>query len=145
MAQYIKNKELLQEVIECKERGEMSNKLANAFIQMATRYSTKPNFVHYTYREDMVSDALVTLCRVWDRFDHTKSANPFAFYTQVIHNQFIQILNKEKKQRNIRDAVLTENGQAASWTYQDEQAKNDLSTALHRNENKNESEGGTGR
>lgn len=121
MAQYIKNKELFEEVVKCKQTGVISDKLAQGFIQIATRYGSKPNFANYTYREDMVAEAIVTLCEKWNQFDPERTQNPFAYFTQIIHNKFLQTLKKEKSQRNIRDALLVDSGMAASWNYQDDQ------------------------
>lgn len=123
--QYIKNKELYEEVVRCKQTGQMSDLLARAFIQIAERYSTKPNFIAYTYREDMVGEAIVQLCKGWDKFNPEKTTNAFSYYTQITHNAFIQFLNKERKQRNVRDELLVDAGLSASWTYQDEHSKSD--------------------
>lgn len=120
MAKYIKNKELLEEVKACKQTGVASRKLAEAFLQIATRYGTKPQFAYYSYRDDMVGEALFNLSANWHKFDPDKSQNPFAYFTQIVHNSFIQVLNREKTQRNVRDAMLMDQGMDASWTYQEQ-------------------------
>lgn len=133
MAQYLKNKDLLAEIIKCKETGVLSETLAGAFLKLAQRYGTKPNFASYTFREDMVADAALNLCQNWHKFDETRFTNAFAYYTQAVHNSFIQYLNKEKRHRMIRDELLTEAGLSASWSYQDEQnrkSKDDKSVLL---------------
>lgn len=114
---YLRNKDLLAEVIASKERGYMSDNLANMLMLLTSRYAKRGNFVNYSYNEDMVAYALMMLVNTWDRFNPEKSNNPFAFYTQCIKNSFIQFLNRERRQRDIRDALLVEGGMNPSFTY----------------------------
>ncbi len=57
------------------------------------------------------------LVKTWDSFDPAKSSNPFAFFTQCIKNSFIQYLNYEQRQRDIRDEVLVDKGMSPSFGY----------------------------
>jgi hypothetical protein len=52
------------------------------------------------------------------QFDESKSQNPFAYYTAAITNSFTRVLNIEKKNQNIRDDILEQNGLNPSWTRQ---------------------------
>lgn len=120
---YLTNKELLAEVINAKSKGVMTNKLASMLMMLTRKYAKKGNFVNYTYNEDMVSYALMMLVRTWNSFNPEKSSNPFAFYTQCIKNSFVQYLNQEKRQRNIRDALLIDQGMNPSYGYNDRQSR----------------------
>lgn len=71
-----------------------------------------------TYNEDMQAYAMMMLVNTWNSFNPEKSNNPFAFFTQCIKNSFVQYLNKEKRQRDIRDASLVNNGLTPSFSYQ---------------------------
>lgn len=117
---YLKNAELLAEVIKCKEAGKLSNKLAMMLHMLTTRYASKPNFSGYTYIDDMIAEALADLCKNALKFKPERSSNPFAFYTQCIHNSFLGYLNNEKKHRRIRDAMLVEIGENPSFNFQEE-------------------------
>jgi DNA-directed RNA polymerase specialized sigma24 family protein len=68
----------------------------------------------------MKAEALINLCNRALTFDPNRTSNPFAFYTTAIHNSFIQFLNNEKKQRNIRDKLLIEAGELPSYNYADD-------------------------
>lgn len=114
---YLNNKDLLAAVIDSKQRGEMSPRLAHMLQTLCARYGRKGNFANYTYNEDMQAYAMLSLVRTWDSFKPEKSNNPFAFFTQCIKNSFIQYLNQEKRQRDIRDAQLVDNGLAPSHSY----------------------------
>lgn len=121
---YLSNSSLLPEVIASREKGVISNKLAGMLMMLATRYSTRPNFVNYSFREDMISEALVDLSKNALKFNPEKSNNPFAFYTTCIHHSFIGYLNSERKQRRIRDQMLVDLGENPSFGFQDEYRAN---------------------
>ena len=86
---------------------------------MANRYATKPNFSGYSYIDEMISAAIVSCIAAVSKFDASKSDNTFAYYTSVIHNAFLQVLNRESRQREIRDKILVDNELDPSYTYQD--------------------------
>lgn len=115
---FLNNKDLLNEAIACKSVGKMSDLLAKMLMLMVERLSKKGNFASYTYLDDMKGDAIASLMKTWAEFNPLKSSNAFAFYTQCIKNSFIQCLNKEKKQRNIRDSLLVDAGLDPSFSYQ---------------------------
>lgn len=119
---YLNNKDMLAEVLKSKERGQMTDKLAHMLQTLAARYGRKGNFANYTYNEDMQAYAMLMLVKTWNSFNPEKSSNPFAFFTQCIKNSFIQYLNQEKRQRDIRDAQLVDKGLSPSYTYQMEHA-----------------------
>lgn len=116
---YLSNKELLNEVKRAKRKGEMSNELARMLQMLCAKYARKGSFVNYTYNEDMQAYAMMMLVRTWNSFDPEKSNNPFAFFTQCIKNSFIQYLNQEKRQRNIRDLILVGQGMNPSYNFSD--------------------------
>lgn len=120
---YLSNKILLPLVIRDKKRGELSNELAEKFMMLADKYLGSPQFRYYTYKDDMQAYALMQLCTSWKGFNPDRSNNPFAFYTQCIKNSFRQFLNMEKKHRDIRDALLVEEGMDPSFRYQEDKKK----------------------
>lgn len=115
---FLRNKDLVAEVIVCKNTGKMSNELARMLMLMTEKLSKKSNFANYTYIEDMRSFATMCLVNTWSEFDPARSNNAFAFYTQCIINSFVQYLNQERKQRDIRDKLLVDGGLNPSFTYQ---------------------------
>jgi len=117
---YIDKKELLAEVITCKEVDVMSNKLASMLQLIAKKFAQSRNLAGYTYSEDMQAFAMMMLVKTWRAFKPEKSNNAFAFYTQCIKNSFIQFLNQEKAHRNLRDKLIVAEGGMPSYTYQRE-------------------------
>jgi hypothetical protein len=124
---YLTNADLLPAVLESIKVGRITDKLARMLMLLTDRYSRKANFVGYSYREDMVSAALINLCQNQNalKFNPEKSSNPFAFYTTAIKNSFLQYMLEEKKQRYIRDTLLTEAGQDASYSFNESSKTSD--------------------
>ena len=117
---YVTNAQLIEAIAEDKANGKvLSPKLARYLYMIAERYSFSSSFAGYSFREDMVSFAVVNLCANWHKFDPEKSDNPFAFYTTAAYRSFLQYLADEKKQRDIRDQMLVEAGANPSFSYQE--------------------------
>lgn len=114
---YLNNRELLAEVKKSKKKGQMSDVLARMLQLLCSKYAKKGNFVNYSYNEDMQAYAMMMLVRTWNSFDSDKGSNPFAFFTQCIKNSFIQYLNHEKRQRDVRDVLLIGVGLNPSYGY----------------------------
>jgi len=112
---YLTNKELLLSIAESKKLGRMTDTLANQLMLLVARYAKRPNWIGYSWNTDMQASALVNLCRVWASFNETKSSNPFAYYSQIIGNVFIQYLKHEKKARKAVDALLIDQGMNPSY------------------------------
>lgn len=121
---YLPNSVLLPEVIASREKGVISDKLGKMLLMLATKYSLRPNFINYSFREDMISEAMVDLSKNALKFNPEKSNNPFAFYTTCIYHSFIGFLNAERKHRRIRDELLVELGENPSFGFQDEYKAN---------------------
>lgn len=117
---YLSNSILLPAVIASREQGKINSDLAGMLLMLASRYASKPSFANYTFREDMVAEALADLCKNALKFNPEKSSNPFSFYTSCIHNSFLGFLNVEKKQRRIKDQMLVDLGENPSYGFQDE-------------------------
>ena len=128
---YLNNKDLMIQVMLSKANDppRMTDRLAHMLQTLALRYGRKGNFANYTYNEDMQAYAMMMLVRTWNSFNPEKSQNPFAFFTQCIKNSFIQFLNQEKRQRDIRDSKLVDQGLDPSYSYQE---AHKTYTAMHR-------------
>ena len=71
-------------------------------MKIAEGLSHKPNFINYTYRDEMISDGIENCLMYFENFDETKSKNPFAYFTQVIYFAFLRRIQKEKKQLYVK-------------------------------------------
>ena len=100
------------------QHGKTTNELAKMYIKLCERYSMRSNWRGYTYVDEMRSHALLQLSQIGLKFNEAKSQNPFAYYTAVVTNSFTRILNLEKRNQNIRDDLLQENGFNPSFSRQ---------------------------
>lgn len=114
---YVDNKKLYEAIIEYKQKvldaskankpkPPISNYIGECILMIATRLSTKPNFVNYSYREEMISDGIENCICYFDNFDPSKTKNPFAYFTQIIYYAFLRRILKEKKQLYIKHKTL---------------------------------------
>lgn len=110
---YVNNPDLLQALIDyraaCKEAEDSGESIprvpeyvGSCILLIATRLATKPNFSGYSYKEEMISDGIENCLQYIHNFDPEKSANPFAYFTQIIWYAFLRRIQKEKKQTYIR-------------------------------------------
>jgi hypothetical protein len=117
MAHYVNNADFLQALIEYrklveqakelgKEKPIVSNYIGECILKIATHLSYKPNFINYSYRDDMILDGVENCIQYIDNFDPSKSNNPFAYFTQIIYYAFLRRIAKEKKQSYIKGKMI---------------------------------------
>ena len=80
--------------------------MGECFYKIATHLSYRPNFINYTYREEMIGDGIENCIRYAKNFNPEKSRNPFAYFTQIIYYAFIRRITKEKKQSAIKQKII---------------------------------------
>ena len=89
--------------------------IARCFLKIAEGLSHKANFVRYTYREEMVMDAVENCLKAIENYNletatRTGKPNAFAYFTQISWYAFLRRIQKEKKQQDIKIKYLTESG-----------------------------------
>ena len=99
-----------------KGHGMATNKLAMMWLKLVDRYATRGNVRGYTYNDEMKGQAILQLSQIGLQFDESKSNNPFAYYTAVVTNSFVRVINIEKRAQNIRDDILEMNDMNTSHT-----------------------------
>ena len=102
---YVNNKEFTQAVAEFNEsvklavsKGktppQMSDYIGECIYKIATRLSTRPNFINYTYRDEMICDAIENCIQYIGNFNREKSNNAFAYITQICYYAFLRRIQK---------------------------------------------------
>jgi len=84
--------------------------MGECFYKIATHLSFRPNFINYTYREEMIGDGIENCIRYAKNFNPEKSRNPFAYFTQIIYYAFIRRIQKEKKQSLVKQKMIANAG-----------------------------------
>jgi hypothetical protein len=110
---YIDNKLFYTEMVkfwntcqEAKKNGDprppIPEYVGKCIMLIAQRLSTRPNFIGYSYREEMVGDGIENCLTYIHNFNPEKSTNPFAYFTQIIYYAFLRRIQKEKKHTYIK-------------------------------------------
>jgi hypothetical protein len=110
---YVNNKTLYENMVKYKESlyiAKLQNKskpripeyVGECILLICNRLSFKPNFINYTYKDDMIADGIENCIMAVDNFNPDKSDNPFAYFTQIAFNAFLRRIAKEKKQTYIK-------------------------------------------
>lgn len=121
---YVNNKDFTQAVVdycgvvkEARKKGDddpiVPNYIAESLLRMCEGLSHKSNFVRYTYREEMVMDAVENCLRALASFDAdaaTRGGNPnaFGYFTQIAWYAFLRRIQKEKRQQEIKLKYIAE-------------------------------------
>jgi hypothetical protein len=121
---YVNNREFSLAVVEyCKDvkkqlelgntRPIVTDYIASCFLKISEGLSHKANFVRYTYREEMVMDAVENCLKAIENYDieaATRSGKPnaFAYFTQISWFAFLRRIAKEKKQQDIKLKYISE-------------------------------------
>ena len=114
---YVNNKEFTEavanyneSVVLAKEKGDeiprMTEYIGECIYKIATRLSTRPNFINYTYRDEMICDAIENCIQYIRNFNREKSNNAFAYVTQICYYAFLRRIQKEKKQVFIKQKQI---------------------------------------
>ena len=117
--QYVNNKDFLAAMITYREevrKAEEKKKdrpivptyVGECIMKIATHLARKPNFVNYTFKEEMISDGIENCLQYLNNFNPDTSNNPFAYFTQIIYYAFIRRIQKEKKQTTIKQRMIQE-------------------------------------
>jgi len=123
---YVNNAQFSQAVVDyvteanlAKEKGTkkpiVPDYVARCFLRIAEGLSHKANFVRYTYREEMVMDAVENCLKAIENYNletatRTGKPNAFAYFTQISWYAFLRRIQKEKKQQDIKLKYLSETG-----------------------------------
>lgn len=111
---YIDNKKFMASLIEYKEnvlscesegkpKPKIPNYIGECFLKIANNLAKRPNFCLYTYKDEMVSDAIENCILYFENFDPTnKQQNPFGYFTKICWYAFVRRIAKEKKQQYIK-------------------------------------------
>ena len=89
--------------------------IAQCILKIAEGLSHKANFIRYTYREEMVMDAVENCLKAIGNYNleaatRTGKPNAFAYFTQITWYAFLRRITKEKKQQDIKLKYLTKSG-----------------------------------
>ena len=114
---YVDNKKFFAEMVAWKKlvkeaedlddpKPQVTEYIGECFLLIAERLSTRPNFINYPFRDDMIGDAIENCLMYASNFDPDKSSNPFAYFTQITYFAFLRRIKKEKDQDKIKYKLM---------------------------------------
>jgi hypothetical protein len=120
-AHFVNNELFMEKLVERqainKEREEqglepvvISRYLSECMYKIADALSKRHNFIGYSFREDMVADAVLDCVRYIDKWTRDKGDNPFAYFNQISFYAFLRYIQKEKDQSYVKYKVVSNLG-----------------------------------
>ena len=141
---YVNNAEFSQAVVdyvgkleECRKEQitlpKVPDYIAQCFLRIAECLSHKANFIRYTYREEMVMDAVENCLKAISNYNleaatRTGKPNAFAYFTQITWFAFLRRITKEKKQQDSKLKYRTKSGIESFIDVGDEAAAGDVAS-----------------
>ena len=79
--------------------GKLTTYLGESVSKIANGLSYAPNFLNYSYRDEMVGDAIVKMMTALKhkKFTLDSGYSPFSYFTTIAFHAFINRIKKEKK------------------------------------------------
>jgi DNA-directed RNA polymerase specialized sigma24 family protein len=108
---YISPKEFKESLKRFYDSDILTDDLAENVQKIAYGLSYNSNFINYTYKDDMIGDALIKMYSALSRkkYSFDTESNPFSYFTTIAFNAFINRIKKEKRhheaEKNYREKV----------------------------------------
>lgn len=96
---YVEPQRFKQQIIEYYNTGDCTPILGESLKKIAYGLGNKSNFINYTYKEEMIGDALVKMFTALKnkKFNVESDFSPFSYFTTIAFHAFINRIKKEKK------------------------------------------------
>lgn len=115
---YVNPTEFEEQIKESYRNDKMGYDLCMNIIKLANKLSYSPNFINYTFRDEMVQDAIekMTLALHKKIYKHNpnkisksgKPGNAFMYFTRIAYNAMVNRIKIEEKNKKILDAYQEE-------------------------------------
>lgn len=108
---YISPKEFKESLKRFYDTDVLTDDLAENVKKIAYGLSYNSNFINYTYKDDMIGDALIKMYSALSRkkYSFDTESNPFSYFTTIAFNAFINRIKKEKRhheaEKNYREKL----------------------------------------
>jgi DNA-directed RNA polymerase specialized sigma24 family protein len=96
---YIDPKEFKSSLQQYYTTDVMTDDLAENIKKIAYGLSYNPSFINYTYKDDMIGDALIKMYAAlkFKKYNFDNNSNPFSYFTTIAFHAFINRIKKEKR------------------------------------------------
>jgi hypothetical protein len=115
---YIDNTQFYEALVEYRklcdanpdETPQVPEYIGYCIIKIAEGLAKRPNFSGYSWRDEMIGDAIETCLKYVKSFDPERSKSPFGYFTTTCWYSFIGRITAEKKQGKIKRALVSSAG-----------------------------------
>lgn len=100
---YVNSKQFEDEIRQYYKTDKITDYLAEAIRRIAYGLSFAPNFINYSYRDEMIGDAVVKMYQAlkYKKFKLDHGFSPFSYFTTIAFHAFISRIKKEKKHHQL--------------------------------------------
>jgi len=100
---YVNSREFEDALTQYYKDDKITNYLGESIQKIAHGLSYAPNFINYSYKEDMVGDAILKMYQavLHKKFKLDKGFSPFGYFTTIAYHAFICRIKKEKKHHEV--------------------------------------------
>ena len=123
---YVDNKQFFAAIVEYRkqlqeardaglEDPRIPEYIGECIFKIAEKLSTKPCFINYSYRDEMISDGYLNCIQYFKDYNPEIGQNPFAYFTQVIYYAFLRRISSEEKNRytiykSFQESIVNQHG-----------------------------------
>lgn len=134
---YIDNKLFFEQMCEfvddCNEafakdekRPPVPDEIALSFVKISRKLANRPNFIGYTWRDEMILDGIENCIRYCHKFNKEKSKNPFAYFSQICYYAFLRRIGMENKQTDTKGKLYDTYLDTSKFYHLDKQDAGDM-------------------
>lgn len=111
---YVNSREFEEQIRTFYNSEHISEKLGESIIKIANGLSFATNFINYSYKDEMIGDAVVKMFSALKnkKFRLDSGFSPFSYFTTIAFHAFINRIKKEKKHHEVlneyKEKVYTE-------------------------------------
>jgi hypothetical protein len=100
---YVNGKDFEDAIRKYYETDQITNYLGESIKKIACGLSFAPNFINYSYKDEMVGDAVVKMYQAlkYKKFKLDQGFKPFSYFTTIAFHAFISRIKKEKKHHQL--------------------------------------------
>jgi hypothetical protein len=86
------------------QQGEPTQGLLKWFVTIANKSLNRASYVHLTFKEEIVHDAIIQMLKHWRKADGC--GNAFAYFYQITIACAHQHMHQENRQRQIKELLI---------------------------------------
>lgn len=108
---YVSPREFKESLKKFYESDILTDDLAENIKKIAYGLSFNGSFINYSYKDDMIGDALIKMYSALSRkkYNFANESNPFSYFTTIAWNAFINRIKRENRhhqaEKNYREKV----------------------------------------